>query len=151
PSFAPGLTASVDWFRIKLDDVVGVVPITTVFNQCLVTGDPTFCSRIKRTSQGYLFGDTIEGGGWVATPLENIGKAEFSGVDLQAAYVLPLGEDSGRLSLAFSGSYVIDAIVQPDPNDSEYDCAGLFGPVCAALTPEWRHTARVSWESPWNV
>ncbi len=33
----------------------------------------------------------------------------------------------------------------------DYDCAGLYGSDCGTPNPEWRHTARVTWNTPWNV
>jgi iron complex outermembrane recepter protein len=150
PSFLPGFTASIDYYRIKVEDVVGVVPITTAFNRCLIDGDPTYCSRIQRTPQGYLFGDSIAGGGWVLTPLENLAVLDNTGVDVQAAYSRSLG-DMGDLSLNFAGAYVQNAKVQTEAIAPTYDCAGLFGPTCAAITPNWRHTMRVTWDTPWAV
>ena len=37
------------------------------------------------------------------------------------------------------------------PGGPTYDCAGLFGATCANVTPDWRHSLRVSWQTPWNL
>ena len=31
------------------------------------------------------------------------------------------------------------------------NCAGLFGTTCGTPTPKWRHKARLTWVTPWNV
>ncbi|MBP9593531.1 MAG: TonB-dependent receptor, partial [Steroidobacteraceae bacterium] len=33
----------------------------------------------------------------------------------------------------------------------EYDCVGLYGSDCGTPNPEWRHTARLTWSTPWNL
>jgi outer membrane receptor protein involved in Fe transport len=40
---------------------------------------------------------------------------------------------------------------QPYVGGDEYDCAGLFGPICGTPIPKWRHKLRVTWTSPWDV
>ena len=32
-----------------------------------------------------------------------------------------------------------------------YDCKGLYGSKCQTVNPTWRHTFRVSWNTPWNI
>ena len=45
--------------------------------------------------------------------------------------------------------------VEPGPGIEGYDCVGVFGGRCAVPngipTPEWRHMARISWSTPFNV
>lgn len=40
--------------------------------------------------------------------------------------------------------------VAPPHSIGTYDCAGLFGTVCLAPNPVWRHKLRVTWTSPWD-
>jgi iron complex outermembrane recepter protein len=63
PSFLKGFTGSIDYFDIKIAGEVGVVPLAVSYNNCLQTGDPTFCGNVVRTPQGFLFGTTVAGGG----------------------------------------------------------------------------------------
>ncbi|MES1156524.1 MAG: TonB-dependent receptor [Alphaproteobacteria bacterium] len=151
PSFLPGFVASVDYYRIAQDGVIGSIPATTILNNCLTTGDATACSRIHRTPQGYLFGDTVTGGGFIQNVLENLASAKNSGVDVQINSPLPLPESMGRFTVQLVGSYTQHVYVKNDPNSDTYDCAGLFGPTCGAISPKWRHTVRVTWDSPWDV
>jgi outer membrane receptor protein involved in Fe transport len=155
PRWIDGLTASVDYYHIKLRGTIGAIPLGVTVQRCLDTGLPQFCSLITRTSGGTLFGSSITTGGFVDGSGVNIGAGTASGVDVQGAYSLPLskiGHDNwGRLTFNFAGSYLINFTTTPLPDEAEYDCAGLFGPQCQTVNPRWRHTMRVNWQSPWDV
>jgi outer membrane receptor protein involved in Fe transport len=53
----------------------------------------------------------------------------------------------GSANLEFRGSYVLKWIVNKGGLSTPYDCAGLFGDPCG-MQPRWRHTARVTWNTP---
>ena len=155
PTFIPGLVASVDYYRVKLTDGIGSVPLDITLTRCLETGDAQYCSLVRRAGNGILFGSDISSAGYISGTNVNIGKNIYSGIDVQANYNLPLEafgwEDMGRVSVSLVGGYVLDAKTSPLPGDPAYDCAGLFGPSCQTVLPKWRHTARVSWNTPWDV
>jgi len=155
PAFIRGFTASVDYYKIDLTDVIGAIPLGVILQRCLDTGDDQFCSQIVRAQNGILFGTTTGAGGYIVGTSVNVGAAKASGVDVQAGYVLPLedwGVDRwGGISVNFTGSYLLKASTTPFPGDEPYDCAGLFGPQCQTLNPRWRHTMRVTWSTPWDV
>jgi iron complex outermembrane receptor protein len=160
PSFLKGFTGSIDYFDIKIAGEVGVVPLAISYNNCLQTGDPTFCSNIVRTpGTGFLFGTTIAGGGYIKGTNANVAATETSGLDFQADYRLPLEDlgaaGMGSVSFHFDGTYLLKATTQTLKGQPIYDCAGLFGPTCAQSfgsdNPVWRHTFRVTWNTPWNI
>ena len=155
PSFIRGFTASVDYFHIDLKDVIGAIPLGVILQRCLASGDPAFCSQIRRAPSGILFGSSITGGGYINGTAVNVGAQKNSGLDVQATYRLPMsdwGLDSwGDVSVNLTGSYLLKFSTTPLPGDEPYDCAGLFGPQCQTLNPRWRHTMRVNWATPWNV
>jgi outer membrane receptor protein involved in Fe transport len=154
-SFLHGFTGSIDYFDIKINGEIGVVPLTTSLNNCLATGDPTFCGNIKRTPIGFLFGTTIAGGGYIIGNNQNVAVAETSGLDFQGDYRLALEDvgaaGMGSVSFHFDGTYLLSDKTQPLKGQPEYDCAGLFGPTCQTDNPVWRHTFRVTWNTPWNI
>jgi iron complex outermembrane recepter protein len=147
-----GLTASVDYYDIRLTDAVGSIPGAFLFTQCIDTGNPEFCSQIVRTSAGALTGASVQTGGYILQTGVNIGEVTLKGIDAQATYTLPLGDRFGGLAFALNGAYVLEALNTPLPeNDQSYDCVGLFGTICQTITPDWRHNLRVSWETPWDL
>ncbi len=155
PKFIRGFTASVDYYRINLKDVVGSIPLGVILQRCLTTGNPDFCSQIKRAQNGILFGTTVGAGGYINGTNVNIGAKKFSGFDLQAGYNLPLEDigldNAGKLSFNFFGTYLTKVSTVPLPGDPAYDCAGLFGTQCETVNPHWRHTIRTTWTTPWDV
>ncbi len=150
PSALPNLTASVDYYRIELDDAIGTMPGAFLFNQCQATGDPLFCSQIRRTSLGALTGSSVASGGYILQTAINTGEAQITGIDLQTAYTLDLGDSGHSLIATLSGAFLEEAIATPAPGLS-YDCAGLFGTICQTVNPEWRHNLRLTWSSPWDL
>ncbi|MBB6095908.1 outer membrane receptor protein involved in Fe transport [Povalibacter uvarum] len=148
---ALGLVASLDYYSIEVEDAVGAIPGAFLFQQCLDTGNPEFCSQIVRTGAGALTGASVQTGGYILQTGVNVGELTLKGVDAQISYSLPIG-DIGSLSFALNGAYVLEAGNTPLPEaDQSYDCAGLFGTICQTITPEWRHNLRMSWETPWDL
>ncbi len=88
PRFLPGLTASVDYYQIKLASSIGQIPLAASLTNCLNTGNSVFCNLIKRSSNGGLFGTSVSNNGYIVGTNVNVGAGTTSGLDLQAAYRL---------------------------------------------------------------
>jgi iron complex outermembrane recepter protein len=147
PQFAPGLSVALDYYDIKVEDAIGQVGADFALGQCLDTGDPTFCSLIKRSPTGSLWlGDT----GFVIDPFVNTGSQQVKGIDLDTNYRFNLPGDLGRVGLSFIGTYLNENVFEPFSGLGTYDCAGLYGATCLQPSPEWRHKARATWTSPLN-
>jgi iron complex outermembrane recepter protein len=147
-----GLTTSIDYYRITLDDAISTIPGTFLFEQCLDTGNPLYCSQIRRTSLGALTGASVASGGYILQTSVNVAAASLEGIDVQLSYSLPLSERWGALSFALNGANVLSADNTPQPGSGQsYDCAGLFGTTCQTITPKWRHNVRIGWETPWDL
>ncbi|HEY2710008.1 MAG TPA: TonB-dependent receptor [Caulobacteraceae bacterium] len=159
PSFLHGFTGSIDYFDITINGEIGVVPLAISYNNCLQTGDPTFCSNIVRNATGALTGVTVAAGGYIKGIGQNVATSQTSGLDFQGSYRLPLEDIGaaglGSVSFNFVGTYLLSAKTLPLKGQAEYDCAALFGPTCAQSfgsdNPAWRHTFSVAWNTPWNV
>ena len=151
PSALPNLTASIDYYRITLEDAVGALPGAFLFTQCMATGDPQFCSQIVRTSLGGLSGSSVASGGYILQTGVNVGEAELSGIDVQTAYTFDFGTSGHSLTASLNGAYLEEATATPVPGAGSYDCAGLYGTICQTINPRWRHNVRLTWASPWNV
>jgi outer membrane receptor protein involved in Fe transport len=145
------LSASIDYYRIRIDDVISTLNPTTTLDNCLATGNATFCSLITRDSIGTLW--LLPQARILATNI-NIAKWETSGLDVSVNYTHKL-DPYGGLNLNFIGSYLEEFKQQDQPGDPVYDCAGYFGLTCGVNTvgvmPEWKHKFRATWSTPWNV
>ena len=152
PELVPNFTGSLDYYRIELDDAIGTLPAGVILNGCPETGDTVYCSQLLRSPTTWgLTGATPQSGGYIIQTNQNIAQIELSGIDLQAAYQLELQDGWGALNFALAGTYMLEFKTTSYPGASTYDCAGLFGLTCQTVNPEWRHVARITWETPWDV
>ncbi|HEY1043549.1 MAG TPA: TonB-dependent receptor [Telluria sp.] len=142
------LAITFDYFNIKVEDVIGVLPPSTTLTQCLNTGDPTFCSLITRDEMGSLW--MLPSSQVIATNL-NLGMRKTSGVDVGVNYAWRPNNGWGGLDFSMTGTYLKEYISEDVPGLGTYDCAGLFGSTCGTPLPEWRHKLRTTWTSPWGV
>jgi outer membrane cobalamin receptor len=149
PSAIRGLTFSIDYFDIKVEDYIGGVGADTIIASCLDSNQ--LCSQIRRDKQGSLW---INSDGYVVDTTLNTGSLQTSGADINAQYRFSLEtvglKDMGRLSLNFVGTYLNELVTEPLPGAPKYDCAGLYGVKCGAPSPTWRHKLRATWDTPWS-
>ena len=150
PSFAPGLNLSADFFDIKVESFIGGYGANLIQTQCINTLSPTFCSLIHRDANGSLW---LSNTGFVQDTTLNTGSLKTTGVDINASYrtdlsALGLG-DNGSVSASIVGTWLDTLVTQPLPGGASYDCKGLYGAVCGTPAPEWRHKARLTWNTPY--
>jgi outer membrane receptor protein involved in Fe transport len=151
PSLLPNFTGSIDYYDIKLQGAVGTVGADIIMSNCLDTGSPTYCSQIVRSpNTGGLVGNSIASGGYIIQTNVNIGAAEVSGIDVQAAYKLAT-DGLGSFLFSLNGAYLLETTTTPIPGAHTYDCAGLYGSTCQTVNPIWRHNLRTTWQMPWDV
>jgi iron complex outermembrane receptor protein len=152
PSFVPGLNVSVDYFNIKVNQFISGIGATLILTQCINTNNPFFCNLVHREpGNNSLF---IDNTGFVQDTTLNTGSLQTSGVDLNVAYrtdlsALGLG-DNGSLSASLIGTWLNTLQTQPLPGGAAYDCKGLYGLTCGTPNPEWRHKARLTWNTPFS-
>ena len=151
PSFVPGLNISVDYFNIKVDQFIAGIGATLELTNCINTGNPFFCDLVHRDAAGSLF---LSPQGFVQDTTLNTGSLKTTGVDLNVAYRTDLSNlglgDNGSLSTSVIGTYLDTLITQPLPGGPSFDCKGLYGLTCGIPSPEWRHKARLTWNTPYS-
>jgi iron complex outermembrane receptor protein len=157
PSFVPGLSVSLDYFNIKVDSFIANLGGNLILNQCLNTQNPAFCNLVHREpGNNSLFLDPT---GFITDHTQNTGSLQTAGVDLNANYHTQLSSiglgDNGSVSFSLVGTFLDTLKTQPLPGGPSYDCAGLYGTVCAGPNaegpaPKWRHKLRVTWNTPYS-
>jgi outer membrane receptor protein involved in Fe transport len=145
PRVLPGFHATIDWWDIRLKGAISRIGAQTIVDSCIASGDPIFCSRIHRDSNGSLW----LGNGHVDNRQANLGGLKVRGIDGTADYSMRLGR-LGSANFDFRGSYVLRWIVDNGGLSTPYDCAGLFGEPCE-MQPRWKHTARATWYAPHGI
>lgn len=148
PPFAESLSVSIDYFTILVEDAISAgIPAQTTLDNCLATGDPTFCSLITRSASGSLAAGTF-GVGFQQTNI-NIAELETTGVDFQINYNWEFGRHS--IVFDYAATYLDQLDTTPFPGADPIVCAGFFGNNCGSPNPEYRHRFVGTWVSPWSV
>lgn len=150
PEFIPGFNLTVDYFDIKIDNLISSVGAQNSLDACYTAGLAAACANIQRNANGQLWVGT----GNVIDLNTNIGGLSTSGVDVAANYSLDLAdlgwEGAGRLGFAMVGTWLSELKTDTGLGfaNSEYDCAGFYANQCGVPNPEWRHRLRVDWGTP---
>ena len=114
PAMIPGLSASVDWFKIDIGGAINSVPLQSIVEGCVDASsiDNAFCSLITRRADLAI--------GTVNVTDINIGRLTAEGIDFQANYGHGLGNALGapsRVRLAVAGTYLIKNELLVDRDD----------------------------------
>jgi iron complex outermembrane recepter protein len=88
PAWLSGFDASVDYYDIKIADVIASVSAQDTIDRCRL-GEQQFCSNLVRGPAGNLV--------LILLPQENLNQARTRGLDFDLGYKFAIG--AGRLSL----------------------------------------------------
>lgn len=152
PSFIPGLSLTVDGYRITVEDQISTLGggLNNTLNLCynvIQDINSVYCQAIQRDpANGQI------GGEFLPQILNaNIGKLETQGIDFQVDYSRPFGNvlfgRPTRVNFFFLGTYTDKFDITPvaDLEDEVNECAGRFGQLaCGDPTPKFKASSRVS-------
>jgi len=164
PTFIKNFSATVDFYNIRVNNVIQGIPPTTTLDECISADVTAFCPLIHRDpADGSILGPN----GYVVSTFENTGYLQTKGYDIEINYRFKLSDlgwgmvtvpEWGSVSANFVGTYTESFILEPlaglvqssPPVPQTYNCAGLYGPTCGNPDPHWRHKMRITWATPWN-
>ena len=128
PSFLPGFAASIDYYDIEVDGVIGFLAAQEVADACLLFGAQNYCSQLRYDASGALR--------FIDLKYENLNSLLSEGYDFEASYSLPLG--AGELSLRGMATHYVQNTT--DDGVTAINVAGAN----TSSTPDWvyRMTAR---------
>lgn len=151
PDFLPRFSASIDYYNIKIKDVIGsALPgdaIAACFGNITASSAASAaCTSITRNPiTGGLDGDpSLAGGLFLATT--NLGELFTDGVDLLVNYRHKLG--FGDLALSFVGNWTRNSEFNANPANPESlnrECAGLYSVNCSftgSIQPKFQFSQR---------
>lgn len=150
PEIIPGFNLTLDYFDIKIDNLISSIGEQNSLNACYTAGFADACNNIKRNANGQLWVGT----GNVVDLNTNIGGLKTSGLDVAANYSVDLADfgwdKAGRLGFALIGTWLnsLETDTGLGLSNSKYDCAGFYANQCGVPNPEWRHRFRVDWQTP---
>ena len=146
-----GFTMTADYFNIRIKGAIQGLGAQFTLDQCVATGDPTFCSLIVRNPSGDLWVGSDQVNGFVINTQQNVGGLRTDGIDVNAAYRFALG--AGSMSVGYAGTYYFSSETQSNPAAEFYDCIGFYGNTCGSPQPEYRHRVTLGYtaDSGWGV
>jgi len=135
-----GLTVSLDYYNLTIDDAVQGRDPGEIITACVDTLDPFFCSAIERTSTGVI--------NLVDNQLQNIGGIEASGFDFALRYRGPethIGRFNFTLDATFLENYT-ELTANPDGSFTANDRTGtITDETFQRAFPELRLVSSLDW------
>jgi iron complex outermembrane receptor protein len=118
PTAIPNLTATVDWYKISVDNRITAVSAGYILGQCYTSGVSSFCNKFRR--------DPVTG---MVSYLErgnaNLGQLTTDGIDIGLNYNFPANE-LGKFGLRSQSSYVKSYKIRSAVDANWVDYAGEY-------------------------
>ena len=83
PRMIRNFSLTVDYYRIKVKNAIGIIGQQVSVSQCLAGGGPLFCNNVIRDANGFITR--------VNALNLNTGSYLVSGIDLEGRYSIPIG------------------------------------------------------------
>jgi iron complex outermembrane recepter protein len=139
PSFLPGLTGSIDYYDVKIEDAISEFTAQSIVDNCFTKNITSFCGFIKRNAAlGTLEGKT----NGILQPPANLASIATRGIDYNVNYRFDLGP--AKVNVGIVGNYTIKFDQQDSIEAAVDTCAGEYGATCGEPIPEQRFTASAS-------
>ncbi len=150
PSQVDGLTLSLDYWQIRIEEGISNITPEFILTQCL-DGNLEQCRSVKRGAPGDLWiGSNVDSSGHIVALQDNLAIEEVRGYDLVADYSFSVG-DYGAVSIANVTSFIDTWDQQELASAPVVSCAGTWGALCGYPTPDVRNKLRAIWTTPWNL
>jgi iron complex outermembrane receptor protein len=136
PSWLPGFSASFDYYKIKIDDVISSLGAAQIVDYC-------FRNILPETCGTYNLNNT-NGPNYINVQSFNLASWKTSGFDIEASYrwQRPLGLD-GNFTLRALATHIREFITDTGlPGTAPTDSAG----VNTGATPNWKWLAIQTYE-----
>jgi iron complex outermembrane recepter protein len=150
PSFIPGLSLAVDWYKISIKDAVGQIQPIDALTSCYVT-DPTpgnpLCAAVTRDPvTGFIRDGFVDD--------RNLAFIKQQGFDIDFSYRFdaPIGGEGTKWAFGYQASIVDKYSIQRNAVLTPIDCKGTYGARCSSdlvtlVAPDYRHRATFTWDS----
>ncbi|MCI0517944.1 MAG: TonB-dependent receptor, partial [Woeseiaceae bacterium] len=136
-----GITMSLDFYDLQIDDAIQGVPPGQLVDACVNTLSAVFCDSVPRTSSGQL--------GLINNQLQNIGGIEASGFDLMVNYLTPefgIGQFGLTLNATYLNEYLEKTAGLTGGSETVTDRTGEHTQeTFQRAFPEWRAVTTVDW------
>ena len=146
PELIPGLTFSIDYFDIELDDAIDLIDSQDILNNCY--DDPSginnqFCAQFTRNrTEG---SPTLNGLNFLRVSQLNLARRSVAGIDFEVNYALKLskiGLDLGVLVLRLYGTRLLELEDLPNQDDESF----VNDELKEIRRPEWIVNTGLRWQ-----
>ena len=147
PSFVDGLTLTLDYFNINVEQGISTIPAATALEKCLSTGIATFCDLIRRHP---VTGSLWLTGGYISAQTTNLSEETVEGVDIIFDYTFDTAVGPVTLEGVTTNLWTADLI--EIVGEAPLDCAGYWGTACGKNPqPKWSGNYKASVQVPRDV
>lgn len=140
PSQVNGLTVSVDYYKIEINDLISAVSAGYVLNSCFVQGVSSFCDNFTRDATGQVV--SLNRGN------ANLGQTQTSGYDFSVYYRFPT-TSYGNFNITWDNTYVSSYKQKSTATSDWVEYSGFFSGYAYY---KWRSNLGVDWSmGPWSA
>ncbi|MFL6763390.1 MAG: TonB-dependent receptor [Sphingomicrobium sp.] len=136
PSFVPRLALSLDYYNIKIKDVIATLGAPTLAQGCFA-GNPLYCESITFNPDGTI--------AFITNTRLNLAAFKTSGLDMEAHYSFEPGFTPGRFDLRALATYV-DHLTFITPNGPQERVGQVSNVNRTGGVPHWLATSELNYE-----
>jgi iron complex outermembrane recepter protein len=138
PQYLTGFNATLDWYRIRIDNVITLPTATSILDNCYLLGETEQCDQFQRsTTAGPFQGQVIN----MLQALVNQGFVEERGEDLALSYLFP-ATPIGQFKFDSNSTYINSVKEQTTPGGPII--SNTLGGYDTVLGPLWRFRSTVN-------
>lgn len=145
PRFLPGFSASVDYFRIDLEDAIDTITAQEIVNRC-DEGRQEYCAAITEDPARAQPGPPRVPYLLIRSQPFNFVQKLVRGIDFDAAYRLPVGGDSSVTLRGTATRYIENLSDTGITGVTPVNTVGANGGQ--ASTPKWIFRTSLNYETP---
>ncbi|MEN5364460.1 TonB-dependent receptor domain-containing protein [Brevundimonas intermedia] len=139
PPSIPGLNMSVDYYNIKIDDVITTIAPQDLVSRCF-NGNTALCANVDRDASGNLIR--------TRSTYVNLAEYQTDGIDAEVSYSSPtdlwVPGATGRVQMRLVGTWVNS--LTTDDGISEIEYVKSQGYAFGLGVPELRVNASLGWQ-----
>ena len=142
PSYVPGLTVSVDWYKIKITNIITAISANYVLDQCYQQQVQFYCDSFTRNAET----SQVEG---LNRGNTNLGWTSTEGYDIGVNYRLP--ETSwGTFNAHLDMTYLVNYLTQSQPGAQVLNSVGYWSypRVRGNISLDWQ---RGDWGASYKI
>ena len=149
------LTVSVDYWNIKIKDLISTLPEQAIFGDVAKFGSRIIrCGQLPPAERAQIdvctnFSPTLNPIAYIDTPTENLGEVKTNGIDFSIGYRFPTTA-YGRFGLNYDATYVIKYEYQREKGGTFIEAEGAYTDNAPVF--RYQHQVTLSWGAgPWTA